>query len=52
MAGSQNDVEKPKLRTIVYVTMCRVLCHVWRCRAYIFPIVKTVPIDVSAHARI
>ena len=23
-----------------------------RCRAYIFPIVKTFPIDVSAHARI
>ena len=22
------------------------------CRAYIFPVVKTVPIDVSAHARI
>ena len=22
-----------------------------RCRAYIFPIVKNVPIDVSAHAR-
>ena len=28
----------------------KVEVRLWQCRAYIFPIVKNVPIDVSTHA--
>ena len=37
----------PKSKTFAW----SVPALVWRCRAYIFPGVKNVPVDVSAHAQ-
>ena len=45
-------VEVETTATSVYMPTSHGTFMKCRCRAYIFPIVKTVPIDVSAHARI